>query len=736
MFLSVRQPALQTGERGGRVAKWSSPAAFFLLAWLCMPPCMPPALAEGDGESPVDFVCRIIDSSALAQNLPVGFLTRLIWRESNFRTDAASPVGARGIAQFMPATAAERGLANPDNPEAAIPKAAELLADLRQRFGNLGLAAAAYNAGATRVAAWLAGAGELPIETRDYVMIVTRHSVEDWRGVSALRLADDIVFPESCVQYVASVRRAEPSVSANPALWAIWGVQISSGFSKGAAMWNTYASSLNPYLSAAPIQRFYNACVSSPLILAVLACAAVIYFLFAYVRRPIKNIRDELRRNHIHLEAILRGVTGSTTPTISKPTLAVDLRDSLRAERAQRMLDMAKPRPWWRRLVSFDRNHGAPAQLPFEPLGEKGAAEELNGPAPAASTSPEFEAPGAGPMAGPASGAQEKPAPSPADFIPSADAAYRQSPPQAKKTKSRGLRMALIGTGVAGSIVACGAFVVSGSPLNWSFDGAKGEAVAGLASAVDVLKAPLEAITGATEREEERMRDLNAALTQVTTRLDRIERDYGARLDRLGERIDQDPSSRFADIAARLDKLEQKGAAPATPASELGDVEARLDKLEKRTALATQPASQITDIATRLDKLEKREAVAVAPSPNLSDSGAGPDKGDKRGAAAAASPAKPLPPATPKQSTLMAGAEPSVSNEAPRPDSLRPLLRDYRVEDVRNGIAMVHSRYGLQPVAAGGLLPGGGRVLRIERRNGNWFVVTSLGVIAGGPAPH
>jgi len=181
--------------------------------------------------------------------------------------------------------------------------------------------------------------------------------------------------------------------------------------------------------------------------LPILACAAVIYFLFAYVRRPIKNIRDELRRNHIHLEAILRGVTGSTTPTISKPTLAVDLRDSLRAERAQRMLDMAKPRPWWRRLVSFDRNHGAPAQLPFEPLGEKGAAEELNGPAPAASTSPEFEAPGAGPMAGPASGAQEKPAPSPADFIPSADAAYRQSPPQAKKTKSKDTKFSALGIG-------------------------------------------------------------------------------------------------------------------------------------------------------------------------------------------------------------------------------------------------------------------------------------------------
>src|SRR5208282_1832800 len=168
------------------LTKWSSLAAFVpgLL-------CVHPAPAAENGESLVSSVCRIIDSSALAQHLPVTFLTQLIWQESNFRPDALSPVGARGIAQFMPGTAAERGLANPDDPEAAIPKAAELLANLKQRFGNLGLAAAAYNAGAARVASWLAGAGELPPETRAYVMTVTRHPLEDWNGFGAAKLTDD-----------------------------------------------------------------------------------------------------------------------------------------------------------------------------------------------------------------------------------------------------------------------------------------------------------------------------------------------------------------------------------------------------------------------------------------------------------------------------------------------------------------------------------------------------------------
>jgi len=180
--------------------------------------------------------------------------------------------------------------------------------------------------------------------------------------------------------------------------------------------------------------------------------------------------------------------------------------------------------------------------------------------------------------------------------------------------------------------------------------------------------------------------DLSAALTPLTVRLDQIEHEYGARLDKLGERVDQDSSSRFADIAARLDKLEKKAALPATPASESADVVARLDKLEKRVAVAS------------------------------------------------ASSANPLPLAAPKQS-LVARAEPSAPNETARSDNPGPLLRDYSVEDARDGIAVVDSRSGPQEVAPGDSIPGAGRVLRIEKRGGDWFVLTSRGVIASGPAP-
>src|SRR5271168_5000140 len=182
-----------------------------------------PAFAAGDGAAPgggetlVSSICRLVDSSARAQGLPVGFLTRLIWQESNFQPNVSSPAGALGIAQFMPGTAGSRGLADPFDPEAAIPKAASLLAEFRKQFGNLGLAAAAYNAGPARVAKWLAEGGELPLETQNYVSIITRRSIDEWAAGTATKLEEES-FPESsCVQNIAvAARRSENLIIAHP----------------------------------------------------------------------------------------------------------------------------------------------------------------------------------------------------------------------------------------------------------------------------------------------------------------------------------------------------------------------------------------------------------------------------------------------------------------------------------------------------------------------------------------
>jgi Transglycosylase SLT domain len=134
-------------------------------------------------------ICLMIQSVAKANLLPVDFFARLIWKESRFHPDEVGPLTytgehAQGIAQFMPGTAAERGLFEPFNPVAALPKSGELLAELRVQFGNLGLAAAAYNAGPQRVRDFLAGSHDLPLETRNYVSAITGHSVEEWKNTT------------------------------------------------------------------------------------------------------------------------------------------------------------------------------------------------------------------------------------------------------------------------------------------------------------------------------------------------------------------------------------------------------------------------------------------------------------------------------------------------------------------------------------------------------------------------
>jgi hypothetical protein len=207
------------------------PVALIIGLLLPLCPGLPAMAAPGEV---VDDACRIVEAAAHATGLQVGLLTRLVWTESRFRTDVVSPKGAQGIAQFMPGTAAERGLADPFDPEQAIPKAARLLVDLRHQFGNIGLAAAAYNAGANRVADWLAGSGGLPVETRNYVFTITGRTVEDWAAYRQQgTVPPEAVDAKSCVEVTVSLGSEDHPESAP---LAPWGVQLSGNFSKAIAL--------------------------------------------------------------------------------------------------------------------------------------------------------------------------------------------------------------------------------------------------------------------------------------------------------------------------------------------------------------------------------------------------------------------------------------------------------------------------------------------------------------------
>ncbi len=191
-------------------------------------------------------ICALIDESSEKHELPVEFFTRLIWKESRFRPNAVSPKGAQGIAQFMPGTAALRKLTDPFDPVEAIPASAHYLRELSDRFGNLGLAAAAYNAGERRVSDWRAGTGGLPYETREYVLSITGRTAEDWNLPGATHrmpsgpLPPDERPPGSCLGVVALLGRpgAGMDVVANypKADWAPWGVQVAGNFSLNRAM--------------------------------------------------------------------------------------------------------------------------------------------------------------------------------------------------------------------------------------------------------------------------------------------------------------------------------------------------------------------------------------------------------------------------------------------------------------------------------------------------------------------
>ncbi len=137
---------------------------------------------RGRDRSPIPNLGAIIAQAAASSGIPEGFLLRLLRQESGLNPLAVSVKGAQGIAQFMPATAAEMGLDDPFDPEQAIPKAAKLLRTLHDRFGNWGLAAAAYNAGPGRVDAWLVGRSILPGETVAYVASITGIDVATWAG--------------------------------------------------------------------------------------------------------------------------------------------------------------------------------------------------------------------------------------------------------------------------------------------------------------------------------------------------------------------------------------------------------------------------------------------------------------------------------------------------------------------------------------------------------------------------
>jgi hypothetical protein len=150
--------------------------------------------------------------------------------------------------------------------------------------------------------------------------------------------------------------------------------------------------------------------------------------------------------------------------------------------------------------------------------------------------------------------------------------------------------------------------------------------------------------------------------------------------------------AQLAELAALKASLDGANHTASTQLTKISD---RLDALEHAQ---TDPSGKLARIADAVDKLEKRSA-------STETTGALP------------------------------ASQPAAAATAPAPDTnvAGPVLKDWVVQDVHNGRALIESRYGAEFfVASGSVLPGLGTVQAVKRQNGEWVVVTTKGVITSG----
>jgi Transglycosylase SLT domain len=217
------------------------------------PPSPPAKTDQPAAPSPVprpptaDDICSAVEQDAAENALPVEFFARVIWQESRFNAQAVSKKGAQGIAQFMPATADWRGLIDPFDPIEALKNSASYLHDLKAQFGNLGLAAAGYNAGPARVSAWLAGRRALPAETRNYVAIITGWTADDWASATPPATADTTI-PQGvpCTRLANLILAPKDEQQRLAAYVPKWGMQLTANWSESRA-WATYRAIQRQY---------------------------------------------------------------------------------------------------------------------------------------------------------------------------------------------------------------------------------------------------------------------------------------------------------------------------------------------------------------------------------------------------------------------------------------------------------------------------------------------------------
>ncbi len=125
---------------------------------------------SGSVSGPADLVA-LATEKAQKYNIPVTLFLAQIQAESSWNPQAVSEVGAEGLGQLMPSTAAGLGCYDTFNPEQNLEASAKYMQGLYEEFGDWNYALAAYNGGPNSISR----NEPLPGWARDYVNQVNRN---------------------------------------------------------------------------------------------------------------------------------------------------------------------------------------------------------------------------------------------------------------------------------------------------------------------------------------------------------------------------------------------------------------------------------------------------------------------------------------------------------------------------------------------------------------------------------
>jgi soluble lytic murein transglycosylase-like protein len=150
----------------------TAPGGFNAALAQALLPELAPAPSGDDANAPApvppEQIDQLVTQNANIWQVDPALIKSVIANESSFNANATSPVGAQGLMQLMPETAASLGVKNPYDPAQNVAGGTRYLKGLLDRFnGDTRLAVAAYNAGPGAVEKY----GDVPpyAETQSYV---------------------------------------------------------------------------------------------------------------------------------------------------------------------------------------------------------------------------------------------------------------------------------------------------------------------------------------------------------------------------------------------------------------------------------------------------------------------------------------------------------------------------------------------------------------------------------------